>query len=137
MEPYAETYQAERTESRMLDEFYFRDVDTLVSSLGLAWDNYSAVEELDERGRLPHDAALKLLQAIESIPVPQDVASRQLVVGKRENLLTMLRLYREWCEHPERIPTQLQGVLAGRAPTMARLVGHLPERRPWLALALS
>jgi hypothetical protein len=135
MEPYAEMYRAERLVSGMLDEFYFRDVDTLTSSLGLTWDDYSAVEELDESGRLPHEAALKLLQVIESTPVPQDVASRQLVVGKCDNLLTMLRLYQEWCAHPERIPAQLQGVLAGRAPAMADLVGHLPERRPCLALS--
>ena len=78
------------------------------------------------------------MQAIESNPLPQGVASRQLVVGKRDNLIAMLRLYREWYEHLERIPTQLQGVLSGRAPSiMAGLVGHLPERRPWLALALS
>jgi hypothetical protein len=41
----------------MLDEFYFRDVDTLVGSLGLTWDDYSAVEEIDEEAafhtRLP------------------------------------------------------------------------------------
>jgi len=50
MEPYAEMYQAERPESRMLDEFYFRDVDNLFDSIGLIWNDYSPVDQLDDRG---------------------------------------------------------------------------------------
>lgn len=137
MEPYAEMFQKERPESRVLDEFYFHDVDTLFDSMGLTWDHYSPVDKLDDQGRLPHEAALKLLHAIESHPMPQDVPSRQLVIDRRDKLLTMLRFYRQWHEHPERIPTQVQEVLAGRAPGMAGRIGHLQERHPWLALALS
>src|SRR5215470_17131756 len=44
MEPYAEMYQAESLESRILDEFYFQNVDGLFESLGLTWDDYSAVD---------------------------------------------------------------------------------------------
>ena len=36
----------------MLDEFYFQDVDWLFEHLGLTWDDYSAVDELDGQGPL-------------------------------------------------------------------------------------
>jgi len=137
MEPYAEMYQAESLESRILDEFYFQNVDGLFESLGLTWDDYSAVDELDDKGRFPHEAALKISRAVENNPVPHDVGAREILVQKRGKLLTMLGLYAEWHEHPERIPAQIQGILAGRAPGMEGRAGHLRDRRPWLALALS
>ena len=63
MEPFAEMYQAKCTRSGILDEFYFQDVDWLFERLGLTWDDYSAVDELDDKGRFPHEAVLKLSQA--------------------------------------------------------------------------
>ena len=137
LEPYAEMYEAERPRSGILDEFFVHDVVWLFECLGLTWDDYSAADELDERGRLPHRAVLKLSQALETSAVPRDVSAKELLAKKREKLLTMLRLYAEWHEHPERIPAQMQDILVGRAPGLEDVVGQLPDPRPWLALALS
>jgi hypothetical protein len=84
----------------ILDEVYFQDVDWLFERLGLTWNDYSAVDELDDKGRFPHEAVLKLSQAIETNPVPRDVSARELLIKRREELLTMLRLYAEWYGHP-------------------------------------
>jgi hypothetical protein len=137
LEPYAEMYQTERPRSDIPDEFYFQDIIWLFEHLGLTWDDYSAADELDERGRFPHQAVPKLSQAIETSAVPHDVSARELLVKRREKLLRMLRRYAEWHEHPERIPIQMRDILVGRAPGLEGLVGQLPDPRPWLALALS
>ena len=137
MEPYAEMYQAERQESGIPDEFYFQNVDGVFESLGLVWDDYSVVDELDDRGRFPHKAALKISEALEGNQVPHEVGARELLVKRREKLLTMLRVYVEWHEHPERILVQMQEIVAGRAPGMKDRASDLQDRRPWLALALS
>ena len=63
LEPYAEMYEAERPRSGILDEFFVHDVVWLFECLGLTWDDYSAVDELDDKGRFPHEAVLKLSQA--------------------------------------------------------------------------
>jgi hypothetical protein len=130
-------YQAERPRSDIPDELYVQDVVWLFERLGLTWDDYSAVDELDHAGRFPHQAVLKLSQAIETSAVPRDVSARELLVKRREKLLTMLRRYAEWHEHPERIPAQMQDILVGRAPGLEGVVDQLPDPRPWLALAPS
>ena len=137
MEPFAEMYQAKRTRLGMLDEFYFQDIDWLFERLGLTWDDYSAVDELDDTGRFPHEAVLKLSRAIETNPLPRDASARELLIKRRQGLLAMLQLYAEWHGNPEKIPLQLQDVLAGRAPGMEGLVGQLTDPRPWMALAFS
>ena len=63
LEPYAEMYQTERPRSDIPDELYVQDVVWLFERLGLTWDDYSAVDELDDKGRFPHEAVLKLSQA--------------------------------------------------------------------------
>jgi hypothetical protein len=121
MEPYAEMFETERPESRIIDELCFPDItDKLCDRLGLSWDDfYSAI---DEKGRLPHEAALKLLVAVESHH------------ALAEKLLTLLHYYRDWYENPERAATQMQGITQGRAPGMEGRIGHLPDPRPWLVL---
>ena len=52
LEPYAEMYQTERPRSDIPDEFYFQDIIWLFEHLGLTWDDYSAVDELDGQGPL-------------------------------------------------------------------------------------
>ena len=61
MEPYATASQRERPESRIMDELYFPDVDKLCDRLGLSWYDFYAT--VDEEGRLPHEAALRLVPA--------------------------------------------------------------------------
>jgi hypothetical protein len=102
----------------------------------LTWDD-SSVDVVDDRDRLPHEAAKKVVHAIEDHRLPDDVTSRQPLAHKREKLLTMLHLYSEWYEHPQDIHQQMQAILAGRAPSIEAQVGHLRDRRPWLALAFS
>ena len=65
MEPYAEMFEEERPESRIIDELCFPDItDKLCDRLGLRWDDFYAA--IDEQGRVPHDAALRLLAVVES-----------------------------------------------------------------------
>ena len=109
----------------------------LFECLGLAWDDFSAIDELDDQGRFPHEAVLRISQAVESNPVPHDVGAREFLVKRRQKLLIMLRLYSEWYEEPESIPARIRGFLAGRAPGMEARAAHLRDRRPWLALAFS
>jgi hypothetical protein len=120
MEPYATAYQRERPESRIMDELCFPDIDKLCDRLGLSWYDFYAT--VDEAGRLPHDAALKLLAACES---------HHALAG---SLLTLLRHYRQWYEHPDRVATQMQGISKGRAPGMEGRIDHLTDKRPWLML---
>jgi hypothetical protein len=141
MEPFAGMYQREYPLSRIVDEFYFRDVDSLFEYLKLRWDIH-CLDRVDDKGQLPHEAALDVLNAIEGHTVPEttadDAPPRHLLVESRERLLIMLRQYREWYEHPEDIPKQLQAILGGHAPRMAGLIGQFRESelRPRLALAL-
>ena len=72
-------------------------------------DDFYAVA--DKEGRLPHEAALRLL-------------------GK----VGVVHYYSQWYEHPDSVSPQLQGILKGRAPGMEGLIGHLPDKRPWLVL---
>ena len=120
MEPYATMCQDERPESRIFDELCFPDIDKLFARLGLNWDDFFATADID--GRLPHDAAFRLLAEVEP---------HRPLAGK---LLTLLHLYRDWYEHPDRVATQMQGISKGRAPGMEGRIGHLPEKRPYLVL---
>ena len=120
MEPYATMCQDERPESRIFDELCFWDIDKLLGRLGLNWDDFSATADID--GRLPHDAALKLLA---------DTEPHRALAGK---LLALLDLYRQWYERPEVIPTAMKGISMGRRPGMEGKIGHLPEKRPYLVL---
>ena len=61
MEPYATMCQDERPESRIFDELCFPDIDKLFARLGLNWDDFFATADID--GRLPHDAALIIVEA--------------------------------------------------------------------------
>jgi hypothetical protein len=121
MEPYATKFREERPGSRIIDEFCFPDIDKLFGRLGLRWDDYS-VDALN--GRLPHDAALRLLAAVE----PHQALA--------EKLLTLLLYYRQWYEHPDRVLGQMQQFV-GTVPGIAGRVAHLSEseRRPYLLLA--
>jgi hypothetical protein len=120
MEPYATAYQGERLESRIMDELCFPDIDKLCDRLGLSWYDFYAT--VDDDGRLPHEGALKLLAACES----HHALAR--------NLLTLLRHYREWYEHPDRVATQIQGISKGSAPGTEGRIDHLADKRPWLVL---
>jgi hypothetical protein len=121
MEPYAEMFEKERPESRIIDELCFPDItDKLCDRLGLSWNDFYAA--IDEEGRLPHEAALRLLAAVESHH------------ALAEKLLTLLHYYRDWYENPERVATQMQGISKGRAPRMEGEIGHLRDPRPWLVL---
>jgi hypothetical protein len=120
MEPYATMFERERPESRIIDELCFPRIDKLIDRLGLSWDNFYAL--VYEGGRLPHEAALKLLAAVESYQAPP------------EKLLILLHLYRDWYKHPDRVAVQLQGISKGRAPEMEGEIGRLPDKRPWLVL---
>ena len=120
MEPYAGMFEKERPESRIIDELCFPGIDRLCERLGLSWYDFYAT--VDDEGRLPHDAALRLLAEVEP--------HRPLAGG----LLTLLHLYRDWYEHPDRVATQMQGISQGRAPGMEGRIGHLPDPRPWLVL---
>jgi hypothetical protein len=120
MEPYATKFEKERPESRIIDELCFPDIDRLCERLGLSWYDFYAT--VDDEGRLPHNAALRLLAACES---------HHALTG---SLLTLLRHYRQWYEHPDRVATQMQGISKGRAPRMEGEIGHLPDPRPWLVL---
>ena len=120
MEPYATMFEKERPDSRIVDELCFPDIDKLCDRLGLSWYDFYAT--VDEEGRLPHDAALRLLAACES---------HHALAG---SLLSLLRHYRQWYEHPDRVATQMQGISKGRAPGTDGRIGHLPDKRPWLVL---
>jgi len=121
MEPYATMFEKERPESRIIPELCFPDItDKLCDRLGLSWDDFYAT--IDEEGCLPHEAALKLLVAVESHH------------ALAEKLLTLLHYYRDWYENPELVATQMQGISKGRAPRMEGEIGHLPDKRPWLVL---
>jgi hypothetical protein len=134
MEPYATMFQKERLESRIIDELCFPDIDKMLDRLGVIWGDFYAV--VDKDGRLPHDAALKLLAAVESHQLPPELTrdARAALSDKRGKLLILLRYYRDWYEHPERVATQMQGISKGRAPGMEGQIGHLPDKRPWLVL---
>jgi hypothetical protein len=119
MEPYATAYQRERPESR-INELCFPDIDKLCDRLGLSWYDFYAT--VDEEGRLSHDGALKLLAACES---------HHALAG---SLLTLLRHYRQWYEHPDRVATQMQGISLGCAPGMEGRIDPLADKRPWLVL---
>jgi len=141
MEPFAGMYQNACPLSRIIDEFHVRDVDSLFDYLEMRWDSY-CLERIDDKGQLPHDAVLDLLNAVESHPVPSTTTAeappRHLLVEDRDRLLLMLRCYRDWYEHPENISKQLQTMLRERAPRMASLIAQLGESelRPRLTLAL-
>jgi hypothetical protein len=120
MEPYATMFERERPESRIIDELCFPRIDKLIDRLGLSWDNFYALAY--EEGRLPHEAVLKLLAAVESHQAPP------------EKLLILLYLYRDWYEHPDRVAVQMQGISRGRAPEIEGRIGHLSDKRPWLVL---
>ena len=65
LEPYATMFEKERPESRIIDELCFPDItDKLIDRLGLSWNDFYAL--VYEEGRLPHEAALRLLAAVES-----------------------------------------------------------------------
>ena len=135
MEPYAKKFEEDRPGLRILDEFCFSEIDELFGHLGLKWDDFCAVA--DKEGRLPHDAALRLLAAVEWHQVPPESKgdARSALIDKRNKLLVLLHYYRDWYEHPDRVPTQMQQFV-GSAPDMAGRIGHLPEfeRQPWLVL---
>jgi hypothetical protein len=63
LEPYATMFEKERPESRIIDELCVPDIDKLFARLGLSWDDFFATADID--GRLPHDAALRLLAKLE------------------------------------------------------------------------
>ena len=102
MEPFAGTYLEESSDLRVIDEFCFIEIDELFHRLELNWEDFRMMADKD--GCLPHDAALRLLAAVEMHQAPPT------------KLLAMLHRYREWYDHPEAISTQIQGLLGGRAP---------------------
>ncbi len=122
MEPYAEMFQKERPGLRIIDEFCFLDIDKLFGRLGLSWDDFGAAADKD--GRLPHEAALRLLAAVEPHQAPA------------KKLLILLHYYSQWYEHPDRIPMQMHQFV-GTVPGMAGVVGHWEpdRRRSWLVLS--
>jgi hypothetical protein len=113
-------YLEESPELRVVDEFCFLEIDELFGRFELNWEDFRMLADKD--GCLPHDAALRLLAAVELHRAPP------------KKLLTMLHHYREWYDHPETISKQIQGLLGGRAPAMADKIAHLGERRPHLVL---
>lgn len=135
MEPYATMFEKERPESRIIDELCFLDIDKLFASLGLSLDDFHAAADKD--GRLPYEATLRLLAAVESRQVPPELTrdARAALSDKRGKLLILLRYCRDWYEHPELVAIQMQGISKGRAPGMEGRIGHLPEKRPYLVLA--
>ena len=74
MEPYAEMFEKDRPGLRIIDEFCFPDIDKLCDRLGLSWVDFYAV--IDNEGRLPHEAALRLLAAVESHQIPPELRAR-------------------------------------------------------------
>jgi hypothetical protein len=104
MEPFARIYQSKCSVSQIIDEFYFRNVDSLFDCLKLRWDVY-CLDRVDHKDHLLHEAVLDVLDAIESHPVPEttvdDAPPRHLLVENRERRFIMLRCYREWYERPE------------------------------------
>ena len=94
MEPYARMFENERPESRIIPELCVPDItDKLCDRLGLSWYEFHAVA--DEEGRLPHEAALRLLAAVESHH------------ALAEKLLTLLHYYCDWYENPGRVCWQI------------------------------
>ena len=78
-------------------------------------------------------------RAVESHQLPPELNrgnARSALIDKRDKLLVLLHYYRNWYEHPDRVPTQMQQFV-GSAPGMAGKICHLPEseRQPWLLLA--
>jgi hypothetical protein len=123
MEPYATKFREQRPGSRIIDEFCFPDIDKLFGRLRLRWDEYS-VDALN--GRLPHDAALSLLAAVE----PHQALA--------EKLLTLLLYYRQWYEHPDRVPGQMQqfvGTVPGMAGRIRSYLDEHPSERIRLVLS--
>jgi hypothetical protein len=120
MEPYATMCQDDRPELLIFDELCFPDIDKLIDRLGLSWNDFYAL--VYEEGRVPHEAALRLLAAVESYQAAP------------EKLLILLQLYRDWREHPDRVSVQMQGISKGRAPGMEGQIRHLRDPRPWLVL---
>ena len=95
------------------------DIDKLFGHLGMKWDDYS-IDAVN--GRLPHDAALRLLAAVESHQLPPELNrgnARSALIDKRDKLLVLLHYYRNWYEHPDRVPTQMQQFV-GSAPRHGR-----------------
>jgi hypothetical protein len=70
MEPYATMFEEDRPGLQILDEFCFPDIDKLFGHLGMRRDDYS-IDAVN--GRLPHDAALRLLAAVESHQLPPEL----------------------------------------------------------------
>jgi hypothetical protein len=116
MEPYATMCQDDHPELLIFDELCFPDIDKLMDRLGLNWNDFYG--RVYEEGRLPHEAALRLLAAVESYQPPP------------EKLLILLQLYRDWREHPGRVFVQMQGISKGRAPGMEGKSAIAPTRVP-------
>jgi hypothetical protein len=120
MEPYAEMFEKERPESRIVDELCFRDIsDKLCDRLGLSWEDLHAA--IDEEGRLPHAAALRLLAAVES---------HHALAEKAAYLASLLpRLVRasRTCRHPDagslKRPRAWHGGPNRPSPRQASLLG--------------
>lgn len=121
-EPYATMFEKERPESQIIDELCFPGIDKLIDRLCMSWDDFYAF--VYEEGRLPHEAALKLLAAVESDHAPP------------EKLLTLLHLYRQWYENPERVASQMTRISKDRAPGLEGQIGHFHDKRPYLVLRL-
>jgi hypothetical protein len=105
MKPYATMFEKERPESRIIDELCFPNPDKLFGYLGLNWYDY-AVNPFS--GCLHHYAAFENPRGGSSRSrfhwkLSDD--ARAVLIDKRAKLITLLRLYRQWYEHPERVPT--------------------------------
>jgi hypothetical protein len=125
MEPYAGMFEEGQRKLRIVDEFCFPDIDKLLAHLGLKWDDYS-VDAVD--GRLPHDTVLRLLDAVE------------LHQALAEKLLALLHCYRDWYEHPDGIPAQMQQPqfvvsVPGMAGKIRSYFDEHPGEHPWLVLS--
>jgi hypothetical protein len=137
MQPLFRIFCEEHPESfGMIERFCFRDAyDSLhlLGRLGLSWNDFTRRVGTD--GRLPHDTALRLLAEVEARQLPSELMGekRYALMEKREQLLALLRLYRDWQEHPETIPRQMKDILRGQAVGKIGCVAELTER-PWLEL---
>jgi hypothetical protein len=126
LEPYAKMFEEEKPALRIIDAFCFTDIDRLLGRLGLSLHDCPVI---DNEGRLPHEAALRLLYQVGTHEVPPDVTAdaRFDLMDKRDKLLLLLQRYRDWYEHPERIPVQM-GEFVGTVPGMAgRIRSYLDE----------
>ena len=96
-------FEKERPESRIIDELCFPDItDKLIDRLGLSWNDFYAL--VYEEGRLPHEAALRLLAAVESHH------------ALAEKLLTLLHYYLRLVRESRTCCYAMQGITQGRAP---------------------